>query len=239
MVRLYALGDVPAVVFHDECDNLVNVYRILNGNGPGFFGLDWKPQPAASVYLLAAFMRLGMSVARLRLPAALFSVAALIPFYLVVRRAVAAPAALLATALLATDVWYLHFSRAGWENVDTCLFGLAAALCVGNALRTGRLTSFAWVGWWSALGAYGYFAGRAILPAVVLACALSLAWPWISRVRIIAGAGLATVLAAVLFAPARHGGRVHSGHSTGLRTGGGGSVWCTSRHSLREKARRP
>jgi hypothetical protein len=69
------LERIPAVVFHDECDNLVNVYQILNGRGPGFFGFDWKPQPAASVYLLSLSMRLGMSVVMLRLPAALFSVA--------------------------------------------------------------------------------------------------------------------------------------------------------------------
>src|ERR1035437_9516443 len=108
ILRLYALQRIPAVVFHDECDNLVNAYQILNGRGPGFFGFDWKPQPAASVYLLSLSMRLGMSILTLRLPAALFSVAALFPFYLLLRQTVVAPAALLAAGLLATDIWYLH-----------------------------------------------------------------------------------------------------------------------------------
>jgi len=107
IVRLYALGRLPSVVFHDECDNLFNVYQILNGKGPGFFGLDWKPQPAASVYLLSWSMRLGMSIVTLRFPAALFSVAALLPFYMLIRKVVVIPVALLASALLATDIWYL------------------------------------------------------------------------------------------------------------------------------------
>src|SRR5262249_17852888 len=153
---------------HDECDNLVNVYQILRGRGPGFFGLDWKPQPAASVYLLSVAMRLGMSIVTLRLPAALLSVAALIPFYMLLRRTVVAPAALLATWLLATDVWYLHFSRAGWENIETCLPLLAGALLIGDGTRTGRLLPFVGAGVCAAGGAYGYFGGRAVLPTLLV-----------------------------------------------------------------------
>jgi hypothetical protein len=200
-VRLYALSRIPEVIFHDECDNLVNVYQILNGRGPTFFGFDWKPQPAASIYILTAFMRLGMSVFTLRLPAALYSTLALIPFYMILRRAVAVPAALSATALLATDLWYLHFSRTGWENVATCIFLCAAALTIRDALRSGRMRSFAWTGVWSALGAYSYFAGRAVYPSVLLACIAALWRPRIPRRTIIGGVLLTTVVALMLFAP--------------------------------------
>lgn len=200
-IRLYALHRIPQVVFHDECDNLVNVYQILNGRGPGFFGFDWKPQPAASIYVLTAFMRLGMSVLTLRLPAALYSVLALIPFYILLRRAVAVPAALSATALLATDLWYLHFSRTGWENVATCIFLVAGALTIRDALWSGRMRSFAWTGVWSALGAYGYFAGRAVFPAVVLACLSAWRRPRIPRRTIVSGLLLTALVAVTLFAP--------------------------------------
>ncbi len=200
-VRLYAIDRIPAVVFHDECDDLVNAYQILNGRGPGFFGLDWKPQPAASVYLLSWLMRLHASVFSLRLPAAIGSVAALIPFYFWLRRAVAAPAALLAAGLLACDVWYLHFSRVGWSNVHACLFLNAAALCMHDALRTGRLRTFAWAGLWSACGAYGYAAGQVILPAVLATAALTLVRPVVPRKRLLAGIAVTSVTAAALFAP--------------------------------------
>jgi len=201
LLRLYALDRIPAVVFHDECDNLVNVYQILHGRGPGFFGIDWKPQPAASVYIVSLAVRAGMSVFSLRAVTALFSVAALVPYYLLVRRAVSAPAALLASWLLATDIWYLHFSRAGWDNVFVCVPATAAALSIGAAVATGRIRHFAWAGVWSAIGAYGYPAGRLILPAVVLSAVVGFATPRGERRRIAAGIAVTVVVALALCIP--------------------------------------
>jgi hypothetical protein len=200
-VRLYAIERIPEVVFHDECDNLVNVYQILNGKGPGLFGFDWKPQPAASVYVLSLFMRMGNSILTLRLPAALYSLAALIPFYLLLRRVVSAPAALLAATLLAADIWYLHFSRAGWENVSACLFLAGAALCTRDGIRSGRMRSFAYAGVWAALGAYGYFSGRAVLLAVVATVLLAVLRPRLPRVRLVAGLVVAVAVTFALYAP--------------------------------------
>lgn len=201
VLRLYGLGRVPPVVFHDECDNLVNVYQILNGRGPGFFGLDWKPQPAAGVYLQSLFVRLDMSVFALRLPTALFSVAALVPFYVLLRREVAAAPALLATTLLATDRWYLHFSRTGWENVWVCLFYLAAACSLGTAMRTGRLRSFVLAGAFAALGAYVYFSGRTILPTLLVVLGVAFWNRSAPRPRLAAGAVAMVLVAALLIAP--------------------------------------
>jgi hypothetical protein len=153
------------------------------------------------VYLLSAFMRAGMSLFALRLPAALLSVAALIPFYLLARRVVAAVPALLTTWLLATDVWYLHFSRSGWDNVYTCLFITATALCIDNAVRHGRWRSFIGAGIWSAFSLYGYAAGRAILPAALIVMLGAAVRPSIARRRLATGAAVTTLLAAGLFAP--------------------------------------
>lgn len=201
LLRLYALDRIPAVVFHDECDNLVNVYQILHGRGPGFFGIDWKPQPAASIYIVSLAVRAGMSVFSLRAVTALFSVAALVPYYLLLRRAVSAPAALLASWLLATDIWYLHFSRAGWDNVFVCVPVTAAALSIDAAVATGRVRHFAWAGVWSAIGAYGYPAGRLILPAVVLASVVGLLARRGQRRRIAAGVAVTVVVALALCVP--------------------------------------
>jgi hypothetical protein len=200
-LRLYGLGRIPPVVIHDECDNLVNVYQILNHRGPGFFGLDWKPQPAANVHVLALFMRASDSLVALRLPAALYSVAALVPFYLLARPLLCAPAALAATLLLASDVWYLHFSRTGWENVQTCLFLGAAGVSIGSAVRTGRLRSFVWAGLWSALGLYGYFSGRTVIAAVLAIGIGALLRPAIARRRIAVGLAVTALIAIILFLP--------------------------------------
>ena len=200
-VRLYAIERIPEVVFHDECDNLVNVYQILNGRGPGLFGLDWKPQPAMSIHVLTLFMRMGMSILTLRLPAAVYSTVALIPFYALLRRALSVPVALLTALLLATDIWYLHFSRTGWENVAACIFLCGGAVCTRDAIRSGRMRSFAYAGLWSALGAYGYFSGRAVLLAVVAAVTLSLLRPRVPRPRLVLGLLLSVLLAVLLYLP--------------------------------------
>jgi hypothetical protein len=209
-LRLFALDRIPSVVIHDECDNLVNAFQILHGKGPAFFGLDWKPQPAASVHLQSVFLGADRSLFALRLPAALFSVVALIPFYALLRKAAAPPAALLASALLATDIWYLHFSRAGWENVYTCVFLLAAALLVRSALRTGRSRFFVAAGVAAAFGAYGYTAGLSIAPAVAIAGALALLQPRVSRPRLLGGLLLAGATTLLLLAPQVASVAVHS-----------------------------
>ena len=201
LLRLYALDRIPAVVIHDECDNLVNIYQILHGRGPGFFGIDWKPQPAASIYVVSLAVRSGMSMFSMRIVTALFSVAALVPFYLLLRRAIQAPAALLTTGLLATDIWYLHFSRTGWDNVFVCGAAAAAALCIGDAVAGGRRRDFVWAGVWSAIGAYGYPAGRLILPAVAATAAGGMLARRTEARRIAAGLAVAAITALALYLP--------------------------------------
>jgi hypothetical protein len=103
-------------------------------------------------------------------------VLALFPFYALIRRVVGVPAGLAAVALLATGRWYLHFSRSGWENVQTAFFALLAAWAITVALERGERRWFVAAGFAAALGLYGYFAGRFIL-AALLAYA-PLAWWW-------------------------------------------------------------
>lgn len=48
-----ALERFPANLSCDEGDNLREIYQILRTGKPGFFELDWKPQPAFSQHLTA------------------------------------------------------------------------------------------------------------------------------------------------------------------------------------------
>ena len=178
-IRLFNLGSFPDTFSADESDNTEDALRIIHGMPPqnGFFGFDWKPQPAFSVYLLSFFLRLlGPSMFAARLPSALISVAALIPFYFLLRRQFSLVAALLGTFLLATNLWYLNFSRSAWENVHIAFYMLMTMLFLLFALDGLRKKSTArwWVwlcfiatGFFCALGLYGYFGGRAIILAVV------------------------------------------------------------------------
>jgi len=177
-IRMYRLGELPDTVLGDEADNVQYAARILYGIAPpgGFFGVDWTPQPAFSVYKQALFIALfGFNVAAMRLPSALISALALIPFYFLLRRHLSFLAAFLATTLLATNVWYLNFSRSGWNNIDVCFYMLIAMLFLMLALDSLKLPEQEWRRTWiyfgaagfsCALGLYAYPAGRAIPLAV-------------------------------------------------------------------------
>ena len=133
-IRLFSLTDIPPNLVPDEADNLITVYRIMADIGPGFFELDWKPQPAFSAYMMGWFMGVfGETIVGMRMASVVLSTASILVFYAVVRQqGVGRPASLGATFLLATGVWYLHFSRSGWENVHVALYALSAMLALNG-----------------------------------------------------------------------------------------------------------
>lgn len=201
-LRLVALRSFPSNLMADEADNLVVIYNILYGRGPGIFGLDWKPNPALSLYFAAPFVALFPdSALGLRLPSALTSVAALVPLYALYKRHVSGPAALLTLAMLSTSVWYLNFSRSGWENVHIVALTALSAWFLTRALETARWRYWALAGLVSSLGLYGYFAGRAILVAL-LAYAPIAVWQHRRRAgHIVLGYALLGLVAVALFMP--------------------------------------
>jgi hypothetical protein len=174
LLRLVNLDNFPDNFNPDESDNFQDAMQVLYGQPRdyGFFGFDWKPQPAFSIYMMSAFMSLfGTTVAAMRLPSALLSCLALAPFYLLLRRQFSTTVTALASMLLASSLWYLNFSRSAWENVHVAFYMLAAMLFLTLALdrvtggpRQWRLwLYFTTSGFFCALGLYGYFGGRAIV----------------------------------------------------------------------------
>jgi hypothetical protein len=177
LIRLWHLADLPEVLFHDEADNSITAIQTLVKGHPTIFEYDWKPQPALGTGLQAfSFDLLGINVRALRLPTALLSVLALLPFYLAARIATQSVSASIATTiLLSTNVGYLHFSRAAWENIGVCLGVVAAFLLIsallnrqiGRSAKTGSIRAVsheialsALIGLWTAFSVMIYFAGR-------------------------------------------------------------------------------
>ena len=212
-LRLYRLGEFPDTVLGDEADNAQYAVRILYGKPPlgGLFGIDWTPQPAFSIYKQAAFLALfGFNVLAIRLPSALGSALTLIPFYFLLRRQLSITASLLATALLASNVWYLNFSRSGWNNIDVCGYMLLATACLLLALDSVNLAGgrqrltwilFAVAGFAVALGLYSYPSGRAIPLAV--AAFFPVAW-WLHarhRRQVLLGYGILAAVCALVAGP--------------------------------------
>lgn len=176
ITRILFLDQVPTNVMPDEADNMVDVLHILAGTGPGLIGFDWTQLPALNVHLMAAFVRLfGASVVGMRMAVVFTSTLALVPFYMLCRRVVSPQSSILATMLLSTSLWYLNFSRTAWSNVHVVLFGLSGVLFLLEAVDRRRWQLFALAGAGLALTLYGYYAGRAVVAAVLLFLPTSLA----------------------------------------------------------------
>ena len=202
ILRLVSLTDVPPNVTADEADNLQVVYHILADQGPGFFGLDWKPAPAFSTYVMAAFMRVfGETIVGMRMASVVLSLLSLAVFYLVARESLSRLASLSSTFLLGTGLWYLHFSRSGWENLHVGLYALLATLALTWAVKRGSWYLYAAAGVFAALGLYGYSTGRLIVVAVLLYLPVALLHNRENRRHTLLGFALAVVVAAALFAP--------------------------------------
>jgi 4-amino-4-deoxy-L-arabinose transferase-like glycosyltransferase len=211
-VRLYNLGSFPDTLLADEADNAQDSVRILYGQPPvnGFFGVDWTSQPAFSIYKGAAFIGLfGFTMTAIRLPSALISGLALIPFYLLLRRQFSLTASLLAAVLLGTSVWYLNFSRSGWNIVDLCFFMPMAMLFLLRGLDSlapetpprRRGIDFVASGFFCALALYGYPAGRAIVVVLGLFLPLALYFYRAQARQVLLGYIVLAAVTALLFAP--------------------------------------
>ena len=202
-LRLVSLTDIPPNVLPDEADNLQVIYRIMAGSGPGFFGLDWAQSPAFSMYLVSWFMQaFGESIAGMRMASVVLSTLSLPVFYFVARQNdLGRPAALGATLLLATSLWYLHFSRSGWYNIHVALYALLAMLAATAAIRRGSLALYAATGLFAALGLYGYPGGRVIIVALAAYLPVALVLHKEDRRRLLVGYAVMVAVALVLFLP--------------------------------------
>jgi 4-amino-4-deoxy-L-arabinose transferase-like glycosyltransferase len=213
VIRVYRLGDFPDTLLADEVENAQSSVEILNGHPPsnGFFGLDWTDQPALSAYKEAAFIAIfGFNILAIRLSSAVISALALIPFYFLLRYQLSVLSSILATILLATNVWFLNFSRSGWNCIDIGFYMLMAMLFLLLALRAmhssvTRFGSdrryFALSGFFCALGLYGYPAGRAITLAVIAFFPFAIIFYHSWFKRLILGYLFLFIVEAVLFAP--------------------------------------
>lgn len=202
LLRVVWLDTIPGNITADEADNLATIFRFQTTGEPGFFGLDWKPQPAMSMYLFAGFMAIfGDDIFGMRMASAVISTLALIPFYALARRVVQPAAAIGGAILLSTGLWYLNFSRSGWENVHVAFYALMAAWMLALAVERRQIRWFALAGVFAALGLYGYFAGRLIIVALLAYAPLALWWSHGKRLVVAAGFAVMLLTAAVLFAP--------------------------------------
>ncbi|HXF50874.1 MAG TPA: glycosyltransferase family 39 protein [Dehalococcoidia bacterium] len=201
-VRVVKLDTLPRILAGDELDNLQTAYHIIEGTGPGPFGFDWKPAPALGLYPLAWSVRIfGNGVWSFRMFPVVMGVLTLALFYPLARQSMRPFAAVASLALLGSNLWFLHFSRTAWDNINSALFAVGACLCASRAIDSRGWRWWAGAGAFSALGMYGYFTGRFIIVAVLVQVALAVALRTLSWRDAVRGGALVTLIAAVLVAP--------------------------------------
>ncbi len=172
-MRLFRFGDYPpsGLPCCGEKEIATAVFNVIhNGERPLVF-------PLVKYSVAAGFLIFGENTDGFRVPPLVLSVFTVIPFYILLRQMMSAPAALFATALLASSRLFLHVTA--YHNV--MLEAVLLALFLVRGMKTGSPLMFAGAGLMSGLISYEYEGYRAIpiiaLGYVAVAGAFSLLWP--------------------------------------------------------------
>lgn len=202
-VRLYRLDSVPGNVTADEADFFQEVYRVLEVGAPSWF---YQGQPASlsplGIRPMAWSVQLfGDDISGLRMYSVILSLATLVPFFVLARHRFSFLTAVTATLLLATNVWFLHFSRTAWANMNAALLATGVMCCLQLGLERGRWWWFVGAGVFIGFGPWAYVSAR-LLPFIAAAFfPIALFIYRDQRRRVLWGFGIAGIVALVIAAP--------------------------------------
>ncbi len=185
-LRLWALGDVPPGLAHDEVANWLIARDILAGNHALYFTAAYGHEPLYQYVQAATVALFGDHWLGLRWPSVAFGLLGVAVTYVLIRRLFGLPVALLTSAWLAGSFWPLFYARVALRAVT---LPFTAALSAYFLLRaTGRDAKSGLIDWLLAglflgISVYTYMAAR-ILPLILLAYLFylylvrpSLPWP--------------------------------------------------------------
>lgn len=169
ILRLWQLEQYPSGIHGDEAEFALIAQRVLEGNGPNPFGTAFLGDPALFVYLEAPFIAVaGVSIAAIRLLAALTGVAVLPVFYLLGREMFGTRPAFLSLLLLSGSALLVNFSRLALNVPQVLLFSTLAFLLLLRGQRGQGHHQWFGAGAAAGLAVYFHFAGR-ILPIAMAA----------------------------------------------------------------------
>jgi 4-amino-4-deoxy-L-arabinose transferase-like glycosyltransferase len=136
---------------------------------PSLFSTLWSgiDLPALWFWVVAVFLKLGgTSLAVLRLPAALFGAATVVPLYALLRETWGRSAAIAGTAIMAFSISNVHYSRLALNNIVTQFFWATCFFFLLCALRSRRPSDWALAGLSAGLSEYFYH-GTRLLPFIL------------------------------------------------------------------------
>ncbi|MBK9714716.1 MAG: glycosyltransferase family 39 protein [Kouleothrix sp.] len=168
-LRAVRLDGIPQNFGGDEGEMGAMARAVLAGAVSDPFATGWLSHPNLWFFLQALSLQVfGNNVFGLRMLSALIGTAAVPALYAFARPLYGRPTALLATALLATYHFHIHFSRLGVNNIVDPLAALVAFTAFLHGYRTRSPLSFALAG--VALGlAQHFYMGSRLAPLVIAA----------------------------------------------------------------------
>ena len=167
-LRFYDLPSNPPGLHGDEAISGLEGKRILAEGWIGPYSPHALGQPSGPLYLAALSLRLfGETIFAVRFVPALLGLLTVVALFMVLRRAVDAPTAVVGAGLLAIMGWHLHFSRIGFP---LAAWPLVVVLIVGAAQEAARRGDPRWwavTGALTGMGVYVYNAHPLIVAVVV------------------------------------------------------------------------
>jgi 4-amino-4-deoxy-L-arabinose transferase-like glycosyltransferase len=182
--RVWELTDFPDNIYPDEIMTgtvATQSYLSPTTPPPSLFSTLWSgiDLPALWFWFVAVFLKLGgTSLAMLRLPAALFGAATVVPLYALLRGTWGRSAAIAGSTIMAFSVSNVHYSRLALNNIVTQFFWATCFFFLLRALRSRRPSDWVLAGLSAGLSEYFYY-GTRLLPfilAVFILFLLALHW---------------------------------------------------------------
>ena len=166
-LRLYNLEDIPAGLWFDEADNLIQArhYALDPGRTPAY--APSTNLPTMFLLPIAALVKLaGVAITTPRLVAAAFGVAGVGVTFLFVRHIMGTRCGLIAAFLVGVMRWDIIWSRIGMHGVTGVLFAALTGWLTLRAVRSGRASDYGLAGVSLGLGMWFYTSFR-MFPIIV------------------------------------------------------------------------
>ena len=170
--RVWNLTNFPDNIYPDEImtgTTATQSYISPTGLSPSVFSTLWSgiDLPALWFWFVAVFLKLGgTSLAMLRLPAALFGAASVVPLYALLRGTWGRYAAIAGSTIVAFSVSNVDYSRLALKNIVTQFFWATCFFFLLRALRSRRPSDWVLAGLSAGFSEYFYY-GTRLLPFIL------------------------------------------------------------------------